>query len=178
MKKSVKVILICAASVLIAYEAIWSIYVVIRYQPFVKALEGQNYLEEDRYTYYVKKPTFPSFTGNLAISDNTKITLDEGDDIYSYLIIWPRFWGGYGVAANVGKTMVDYDDRQSHTDVYGIMLDENRKPDYSVPDVYEIYTENKELFDSNMYRIDNLYEKAYEKWNILGDVVKTEGAEL
>ena len=54
------------------------------------------------------------------------------------------------------------------------MLDENRKPDYSVPNVYEIYTENKELFDSNMDRIDNLYKKAYEKWNILGDVVETE----
>jgi|GEM_PF-6988005 len=174
MKKSVKVILICAASVLITYAAIWSIYVVIRYQPFVKALEGQNYLEEDRYAYYVKRPTFPSFIGNLTVSDNRKTTLDEGDDIYSYLIIWPRFWGGYGVAANVGKTTVDYDNRHSHTDAYGIMLDENRKPDYSVPNVYEIYTENKELFDSNMDRIDNLYEKAYEKWNILGAVVETE----
>ena len=29
-----------------------------------------------------------------------------------------------------------------------------------------------------MDRIDNLYEKAYEKWNILGDVVETEDTDL
>ena len=178
MKKYLKIFLTVVIGVLIAYAFIWSIYVQVRYKPFVKALDGQKYLEEEGYVYYIKKPSFPSFTGNLSITESRNLTKEDNECIYAYLIIWPRFWGGYGVAANVGKTTVDYDNRHSHTDAYGIMLDENRKPDYSVPNVYEIYTENKELFDSNMDRIDNLYERAYEKWNILGAVVETEDAEL
>lgn len=166
MNKKIKIILLALLGVMILYTTLWSAYVTVRYSPFIKAQGGQKLLEKDGYVYYVKKPTFPSFTGNLSIAESRRIKPHD-DGIYAYLIIWPRAFGGYDVAANIGTTTVDIENRSSHTFAYGIMLDEDRKPDYSVSDVYKIYAENKELFDNNMYRIDDLYEKSHEMWGIL-----------
>lgn len=92
---------------------------------------------EDNYAYTVAMPFIFSFTGNLGI-----LNMDNGDTI----IIWPSCYKetkyGFMITTNEGEA-------------YSIELDENLETE----NVYD-----QEVLDMNREKIEELYNKAREKW--------------
>ena len=168
MNRKMKIIIFELLAGFVLYNLVWSMYVTVTYRPFIDKLGGVKRLETDEYTYSIKTPNYLSFTGNLSISENVKVyPNDEGINAGS-IMIWPKFHNKFLVAFNVSKTTVNIETRNTHTDIIGIMLDQNKEPDFSVPGVYKLYNENKELFDSSKEDIEKLYTEAYKTWGILG----------
>ncbi len=167
MKNKLKLFAVITVSIFAVYNIVWAMYVSILYQSFTSKMNGLKQLKTDEYTYYVKKPNYLSFVGNLSISENVDFAGEEKVCSGS-LIIWPKLRGKCSVAVNISVTQIDYSKLTRNTEVYGIMLNEKRTPDFTVPGVYEIYMENKELFD-NMELIDSLYDAADDMWDVFAD---------
>lgn len=167
MKKTVRVIIRLVIILFVLYNFVWAAFVSIKYHPFMECNKGMKAYKTDEYTYYVKKPDYLSFTGNLSITENIVTGYNKDYDYTGSLFIWPKLFNRYNVAFNVAETFVDYEQQTQNTYSYGIMLDENRKPDFNVPGVYELYYEHEDLFN-NPELIDKLYSDAYKMWGILG----------
>ena len=147
MKKlNFKKVILTIISLFVIWNIIWFSATTIRYHKFVKVIpQDENGLHgmvgDDGYTYYVKKPDYLHFTGNLAISNS-----DKGQD----LIIWPHIIGGYEYGFRLRK----------NEDVYEIYVDKNLEPvnkDHPV-DVQLVKEFNKDL--------QELYEKADNMWGL------------
>lgn len=109
--KKYKKILIIFVSLILLYNLAWVGVFYLKYTPYTENIpkreNGIYLLSERGYHYSVKKPSYLSFTGNLAITN------DE-DDLS--LIIWPLLTGGYeyglqilGENNNFYSVMVDSD---------------------------------------------------------------------
>lgn len=145
-KKSLSRVLLAILAVMIIYVLVWFINSRYVYQPFtanVPKHESGIYLYHDNqtnYTYNVKFPQFPGFTGNLGLSDN------HG----SGLIIWPGFFGSkyeYGVK-------VQEDDL-----IYDIKLDKNMN-------ILDEDQKLKEVYENHKALISNMWEEAENIWQI------------
>lgn len=146
MKKNLKKIIIGIVGLALAYSLLWFANSKYVYSPYTKEVPKHEsglyvlYDKKTNYIYNVKTPEFPSFTGNLGVSDN------EG----SGLIIWPGFFGKnyeYGVRIKDGDSTYQI---ELDGDMNFIDTDENLK---------EVYNRNKEL-------IDDMYESAEKAWKI------------
>lgn len=146
MKKNLKKVVTGILVLALAYSLIWfanSKYVYAPYTKEVPKHESGLYVlhdEKTNYIYNVKTPEFPSFTGNLGVSDN------EG----SGLIIWPGFFGknyDYGARIKDGDS------------IYQIKLDKDMNLIDKDENLKEVYNRNKEL-------IDDMYESAEKVWKI------------
>ena len=146
MKKNLKKVILGILVLAFAYSLVWFVNLKYVYTPFTREVpkhESGLYVVHDEktdYTYNVKTPEFPTFTGNLGVSDN------EG----SGLIIWPGFLGKnyeYGVRIKDGDSTYQL---QLDKDMNIIDDDENLK---------EIYNDNKEL-------IKNMLRSAERIWKI------------
>ncbi|HEO4727666.1 TPA: hypothetical protein VA072_001285 [Streptococcus agalactiae] len=146
MKKNLKKIIIGIVGLALAYSLVWFVNSKIVYTPYTKEVPKHEsglyvlYDKKTNYIYNVKTPAFPSFTGNLGVSDN------EG----SGLIIWPGFFGkNYEYGARIKDGDLTYQIKLDK-DMNLIDKDENLK---------EVYNRNKEL-------IDDMYESAEKAWKI------------
>lgn len=146
MKKNLKKVIIGIGVLALVYSLLWfanSKYVYSAYTKEVPKHESGLYVLYDKktnYIYNVKTPAFPSFKGNLGVSDN------EG----SGLIIWPGFFGKnyvYGAAIKDGDS------------TYQIKLDKDMNLIDTDENLKEIYSKNKEL-------IDNMFESAEKVWKM------------
>ncbi|TCT21700.1 hypothetical protein EDD68_1104 [Melghiribacillus thermohalophilus] len=95
---SIKKIILTLVSLFILWNIIWFSTITIMYKPYVEKVPkndfGVHFIEEDGYTFSVKKPDYLSFTGNLTVSNNK-----EGES----LIIWPLVFGGYEYGVRLQK---------------------------------------------------------------------------
>ncbi|MDO4661936.1 MAG: hypothetical protein Q4B36_02255 [Tissierellia bacterium] len=132
MKKSLKKIGIVIIVVFAIYCLVWFINSRYVYTPFTEHVpkheSGLYVYHDDKtdYTYNVKFPEFPKFTGNLGVVDN------EG----SGLIIWPGFFGTnyeYGVSI------------KDNNRTYEINLDKNMNIIDKDEELKEVYENNKDL---------------------------------
>lgn len=148
------------------YCSIWSANATFRYEPFCKKLGAgvggsMSRLEKDSFTYSVHKPPFLSFTGNLGISEHITISSDLPNVTSVDLLIWPRGINDYEVGVGIIETTINTDNQSSHSICTQMMLDENMNLLDDTP-------ENRELYEQNLDKIENLYHLAYEMWGILG----------
>lgn len=146
MKKNLKKVVTGILVLALAYTLLWFVNSKYVYSAYTKEVpkheSGLHVLHDEKtnYTFNVKSPGFPSFTGNLGVSNN------EG----SGLIIWPGFFGKnyeYGARIKDGDTTHQI---KLDKDMNLIETDENLK---------EVYNKNKEL-------IDNMYESAEKIWKV------------
>ena len=146
MKKKSKVILVCVLALAVLYSLVWLINVKYVYSPWTRVVPKHEsglyvlYDEKTNFIYNVKPPTFPSFTGNLGVSDN------EG----SGLIIWPGFFGKnyeYGVMIQEEGTTYEI-----HLDDQMKILDEDEA-------LQKVYRKNQTL-------IREMWESAEKMWDL------------
>lgn len=146
MKKNLKKVIIGIVVLAIAYILLWFVNSKYVYSPFTKEVPKHEsglyvlYDEKTNYIFNVKTPEFPTFTGNLGVSDN------EG----SGLIIWLEFFGNnyeYGARIKYGDTTYQI---KLDKDINLIDTDENLK---------EVYNRNKEL-------IYKMFESAEKVWKV------------
>lgn len=160
-KKKWKLFFIVFVILFIIYNAVWSAYIEFRYAPFCKMLgTSVTQLREDGYIYDVAKPAYLQFVGNLSISEVVSIRKGISESTYVDIIIWPRAFNGYEVGASITRYTTDFENHRSHGICNQMMLDENM-------DLLDDTPENRQLYEQNLEKIENLYRLAYEKWGIL-----------
>jgi len=88
--KTYRRVILVIVFLIATYHLAWLGVYYIKYNPYTENIpqteSGVYLLSKDGYHYSVKKPSYLSFTGNLAITN-------EKDDLS--LIIWPLLTGGY-----------------------------------------------------------------------------------
>jgi hypothetical protein len=131
--------------IIVAYSLVWYI---VSYKPYAKYEEGfqefdktgkKLYVDNEGYTYSVKKPDYFNWTGNLAIVDM--------EDKAS-LIIWP---------IDNGKNME-----------VGVIIEDNGVSNQiELKDKKTaVYDDQQELVNQYNEQIEILYNKANEVWGI------------
>lgn len=157
--------LVILTIMLCLYCFTWYANVRFRYEPFCKKLGDESkwdtsYLEKDGFTYSVHKPPFFSFTGNLCISQNTVFNYNLSEQTTIDLIIWPCGINDYEIGVGIVETVTDFDEQSSHSYITNMLLDTNMNLLDNTP-------ENRELYEQNLDKIENLYHLAYDMWGIL-----------
>lgn len=143
------------------YVFAWGMNANLRYAPFCKKLgavmgTSTTTLWKEPYTYSVCKPAFLSFTGNLSISETSSNSNETTVDI----VIWPQGISDYEVRLDI-FVPVQVDEYSSHHVAKSMLLDQNMN-------LLENTQENREMYEQNLDKIENLYHAAYEMWGILG----------
>lgn len=143
-KKRVKIVVASIIALLITWNLVWFAYYSIGFNKYTEPLDdmyGVKMLIKDDYTYSVKKPSYLSFVGNIAMTASNH----EG------LIMWPNLFGEdvYGITILVNNER------------YDILLDENINlvGKTNNRDAEKVLKENKE-------KIENLYKQARLVWDI------------
>ncbi|MCM3006848.1 hypothetical protein [Priestia koreensis] len=112
-KISYKKWILIIIGIFLIWNLVWWVTTTVKYQKYVEAVPkdttGLNITQEDGYTYFVKKPGYLRFIGNLSVSTNNKS---------ASLIIWPKMIGGYKYGIRI------QDDKQA----YEVYLDKNMNP--------------------------------------------------
>lgn len=143
-KKLIKWTVIVFMFGVIIYHVFWF----YNYSMYNKYTEGLNELRkfttfsilENDTVYHVKFPSYPTFTGNLAVA--------TGDGEYS-LIIWPSRYTDTEYGARI--TM--------DNDTYvSIMINRNLETDIE---------KNQLLIDEHRDKIEELFQKATARWGTL-----------
>jgi hypothetical protein len=136
------------ALLFIMWNLLWYLTVSTTYNQLTENISkdqhGDFFLEKDGYSYYVEKPIYLSWAGNLTITN-----LESDNSI----IIWPSFFDDnyeYGVLVHIGDT--------GETSV-GITVDEELKPIENDPDSEKIISDNKS-------ELELLMSEAKSFWNL------------
>lgn len=153
MKKSLKkkILIIVGVIVLLfgLYNLIWYKIVSEKYNDFIIGMEeiypNRTFAinNQDGYTFNVKLPNYLSYTGNLGVQPY------EGGDCA--LIIWP----GIFEETTYGVFIISDDGRR-----HAVMLTEERMPLGDAPE------QMKQLVEENKDKIDELFDRAFELWEI------------
>lgn len=151
-KKAVKIIL-CVLIIFLVINSCWYTWRFLKYSRYSGGMEKNpfytwlvpryKWTDADRFDYGVKYPEYLSFTGNLSVGMPT-----VGEDPFSdFLIIWPKFFGGYeyGVSLNDGDLAYQIEINEDGTAV---------DPQYA------------ELAERCRETIDILLARADEMWHI------------
>lgn len=124
----------------------WLLITTIKYNKYVKVVpkneDGLYVLsKDDGYRYYVKKPNYLHYTGNLTVRNREKREL---------LVIWPLISGGYKYGFRL----------QEDGKAFEIYVDENMNPIYK-DDIY-----SAQIFEEHKAKLETLFSKADELWNL------------
>ena len=144
-KRKIILIVLLVLLVFIVYNVIWYFGCYRIYQnyqseiPEVADSGVRVYVDDDGYNYSVKLPSYLSWTGNLAVTE---------ENIDYALIIWP---GALGGEAEIGFFLID------ESTEYQIELT-NKTTAANL--------EFQELVDENLEIITMLYDKAYDFWGV------------
>ncbi len=163
-----KKIIYCIVAVFAFYVAIWMVFCSIRYVPFIKKMpSGIKIYESNELIYQVRRPSFPSFSGNLAISPRIIGTPETKDQLDFGMVIWPTGFDGYKFIVTVYISNVDYENRSSHTEMIGILLDENGNMAEQNDDDPDMYERKKLIFDTRKTEIYEIYDAVEDMWGII-----------
>lgn len=102
-------LLICILIAFALYSFAWFVMVSVRYNKYTKIIPKNElgfhyFVDNNRDSYYVKKPSFPTFTGNLVFS--TDYIENPNEDVILptiELLVWPEFFKNdykYGIVIN------------------------------------------------------------------------------
>lgn len=125
----------------------WLLITTAKYNKFIKAVPKNEHglysmNKNDGYSYYVKKPNYLHYTGNLTIKNSEKGEL---------LIIWPLISGGYKYGFRL----------QEDGKAFEIYVDQNMEPIHK-DDVYSI-----QVLEEHKVELQKLFSKANEMWNLM-----------
>lgn len=130
----------------IIWNLVWYFTIATTYNQLTENMSkdqhGDFFLEKDEYSYYVDKPIYLSWSGNLTITD-----LKSDNSV----IIWPSFLDDnyeYGVLVHIGGEAS-----------VGITVDEELKPIESDPDSEKIINDHKS-------ELELLMSEAKRFWNL------------
>lgn len=142
------------------YCAVWSNNVTSRYEPFCKALGkdvgiGRTTAEKDGYMYSVHKPPFLSFTGNLSISENIVVKENRPAETYVNLCIWLRGMSRYEIEV----MLIEFEDGSSNGTATQFLVDRHGN-------LLDDTSENRQLYETNREKIENIYRLSNEMWGI------------
>ncbi|WP_099225138.1 hypothetical protein [Listeria costaricensis] len=146
------VFVITIGNLALLYTACWLGYSYFKYQPYgvdMKKIPTDSYLfiDKDPYTYSASKPGFGSFTGNLAVSNQTDS---------SSLIIWPLASGGYEYGLQLQA-------ENGHS--YCILVDENMAFIQSDNQILG-QAKAEHILAKNEQAVQTLKEKTDLYWNL------------
>lgn len=131
----------------IIWNSVWYFTIATTYNQLTENMSkdqhGDFFIEKDGYSYYVDKPIYLSWSGNLTITD---LVSDNS------IIIWPSFDDHYeyGVLIHIDDT--------GETSA-GITVDEELKPIESDPD-------SEKIINDNRSELESLMSKAKKFWNL------------
>lgn len=160
-----KKILLVLGILFVLYNAVWSAYVALRYEPLRKDLGtkvgvGATILQKDGYTYSVHNPPYLSFTGNLSITENIRYSEELSELTTADLTIWPYGLNNYEVGVGIVQTTIDLEAHSLNSICTQMMLDKNMNLLDDTP-------KNRKLYEENLDKIEKLYNLSYEMWGIL-----------
>lgn len=160
MSRKIKKGIIIISVAFVLYNILWVFYVNYRYNPFCERFEkGSNIFRKDGFTFYVDKPNYLSFTGNIAICEDVIVSYGQTEAYVADLVIWPKGLDQYEVGVSVGVTTVNVEEHAAHTEYINILLDENGG-------LKEYSAENALLLEDYKDKIDHLYELAFDMWGL------------
>lgn len=154
MKRKILKIVLIAAIVFAAYNAVWFAWSHIKYGKLTEGMEEAEfsnfvtpryiYTDDDHYDYLVKYPDYLTFTGNMSVG----LPAAYENPFTDALIIWPKITGKY----ELGVLLYDEDGTEYsvYIDAEGNVLNE----------------EDKDAVSRHREAIKDLLIKADEKWNI------------
>ncbi|MDE5865887.1 MAG: hypothetical protein K2H31_04730 [Lachnospiraceae bacterium] len=96
----------------------------------------------------------------MHISEFITVGGNQSDKMYADLLIWPCGINDYKVGVIINKTTASQDGHSLQGFCTNMMLDKNMNLLDDTP-------ENRELYEQNLDKIENLYHLAYEMWGIL-----------
>lgn len=144
--KKYKIIFTVGIALLVSYHLVWFSIYYLKYSPYTenipKTENGKYVLQENDYYFSVKKPSYLTLTGNLAV-------MNEKENLS--LIIWPLLTGGY----EYGLQILDDDGVQ-----YSVMIDSdsNYLVDDSSGDLNE--THMNKLIETKRAEIEEIMSEA------------------
>ena len=154
MKRKILMIVLAAAALFAAYNAVWFAWSRVKYGALSDGMEEMDFgafaapryisADADGYDYLVKYPEYLSFVGNMSVG------LPAADDnpFTDALIVWPKLGGGYE---------------------FGVLLYDEDGTGYSVyidPAGSALAKEDEDAVSRHGENIGNLLVKADEKWGV------------
>lgn len=155
-KRGLAIFLTVLLSAFAVFNVVWFAYRQIRYSPFtenVPEIHGVYLTSKDGISYSVSKPSYLTFTGNLALTDE-KTT--EG------LLIWPEFPSGYKYAAVI-EARTEKENGREIPVLAHIMIDENGN---WIDDSENYGKKEREIFEEKQEEIKEWLRLANEMWNL------------
>lgn len=137
---------------IILYNLSWLGVYYLKYDPYTedipKTENGKYILKDNGYHFSVKKPSYLSFTGNLAVTNNK-------DDLS--LIVWPLLTGGY----EYGLQILGPDNTY-----YSVMID-NKLNYLDEKDIEPVDKDRiNELLKENKSEIKKIMSEAKRVWGM------------
>jgi hypothetical protein len=154
--KAIKISIIVGVGIFLSFTLLWFIVMNLKYSRFTDRVKKNEaglhyYVTETGRAFYVKKPNFLSFTGNLVVSNYVKEEEKNKDEIYLgevRLFIWPSFFTNnfkYGV----------------------IIIDENKKYFIDLDKEMKAIDSNyNDLISKYSREISDLFYSANTMWGI------------
>lgn len=152
MKKRTKILLSLLFGVILLFHLAWAGNYFLNYRPYTKTVpiheSGEYFLMTDNYDLSVAMPSYPTFTGNLAITN-------KNDDLS--LLIWPSIVG----SPEIGLQILGLDGV-----IYSVILDQslnydNEKNPSDIPK-----EQINQLIIDRRTEMDEMYDYAKKSWNL------------
>lgn len=146
MKKSISAVIITILILFMAYNIVWYLFSYSKYGEYEKDFKEiadsgvKIYVDDEEYQYSVKKPSYLSWVGNLAITDNK---------LQNSLIIW---LDPSGADTTSGVILED-----KNNEVIQIEMKDKKTA---------VDKRNQKIVDSYSNEILKLYNKAKKIWKL------------
>lgn len=154
-------ILIGLLAAFLLWNLVWFGYTHMKYAPYKEAvgydeLRGWYFRDEDDYVFSVATPDYPSFTGNLSITQVWEYSNDGKilNESICNMLIWPLMNGKYEYGVSIGVKTEDGEGLISNS----FYLDSKMQPIDILTD------EQQKMLDENADEIAVLYQKAKKMW--------------
>jgi hypothetical protein len=170
-KRVIRVALVILVLIVAGFHAIW-FYNYKKYTPFIDAVGegewgGYSYYDENKITFAVCPPKYPTFVGNLSISDFQSNNLSIGDKIVD-MIIWPQINNRYEIGISIRTVTNVENSGDKNNGMYSISTESvNFVLDENMNFLQDYDDEQISLFNENKEKIEEYYGKANQMWGIL-----------
>lgn len=152
-KKTVIRAVLCLLALFVLFNICWFVWRAEKYGAYSEGMEKNyfstwivpryKYTDADGYDYSVKYPDYLSLTGNLSVG----LPTTEEDVFTDFLVIWPKFSGGYEYGVSVEADGVDHQ----------IYINANGSA---------VHKEDSGIVDRCQENIDALLRRAGEMWDL------------
>lgn len=105
---------LCLLALFVLFNICWFVWRAEKYGAYIEGMETNYfstrivpryiYTDADGYDYGVKYPDYLSLTGNLCVG----LPTSEEDVFTDFLVIWPKFSGGYEYGVSVEADGVEH----------------------------------------------------------------------